>query len=294
MVVRELHMNKSVDGSGAPLYVITLLSGVAPMPLEGPSHPKLAGLAVFRSRRREDGRDRFRLHIGYFSSAQLAEEVLPLVRKSHPAAFVTLAPQTNLGSLDDTAIARFKIIRPLESRPRVPERHAAPPLKPQAAPPLRPVAAAAPPATAAAQVPQPPPPAPNGSLQEKVTQHYAVQLLWSEQAIDLSRLPALAIFGGYLLYAVETERKGQRVYGLRLGFYTDALSAGLVAQYVKPKFAGAVVVPVSDREHTRASTAEIGLASIRAWRRTGMRVSWPSSAIPVELVPGTPANSVSY
>lgn len=289
-------MNKSVDGSGAPLYVITLLSGVAPMPLEGPSHPKLAGLAVFRSRRREDGRDRFRLHIGYFSSAQLAEEVLPLVRKSHPAAFVTLAPQTNLGSLDDTAIARFKIIRPLESRPQVPERHAAPPLKPQAAPPVRPVAAAAAPtapaATAVAQAP--PPPVANESLQEKATQHYAVQLLWSEQAIDLSRLPALAIFGGYLLYAVETERKGQRVYGLRLGFYMDALSAGLVAQYVKPKFPGAVVVPVSDREHTRASTAEIGLASIRAWRRTGMRVSWPSSAIPVELVPGRPANSVSY
>lgn len=294
-------MNRSTNGpAGAPpLYVITLTSSTAPMPLNGPSAPELAGLAVFRSRRIEDGRERFRLHLGYFSTAELAEEALPFVRDTYPAAFAGVAPESNLGSLEDTAVARFSVIKTIEAEPSA--LPSAPPPKPRAVPPVtaapRPQSRIEPPvkpvpppsaaeAVAASQPPlAAPPPVPGEPEPDKGTQHYAVQLLWSAEAIDLAKLPALAIFGGYLLYAVETEQGGRQRYGVRLGFYVDALSAGLVAQYVRPHFREAAVVPVSEREHARASSAAIRLSSLRAGSSAGVRTRWPQSAIPVDFVP---------
>ena len=278
------------------LHVITLVSSTAPLPLQAPKAPELAGLAVFRSRRVEDGRERFRLHIGYFASAAAAERVLPLVRSLYPAAFVALAPQSNLGSLEDTAVARFSILRPIEAAADEPAPEAAPATLAQ------PVRAAPPPMLSdaealtvltAAQPPRAPvaePPPPTAAAEPKAVQRYAVQLLWSKEVIDLAKIPNLAIFGGYLLYAVETEQGGRRMYGVRLGFYEDALSARLVAQYVRSEFKGVAVVPVSERETARASSAVIKLASARVARGSGnARVRWPQAAITVAFAPATAA-----
>jgi hypothetical protein len=304
VVAWELQMNKFGEGSGdasrragpvanvtaggqdAPqLYVITLMSSLAPMPLQGLSAPELAGLAVFRSQRREDGRDRFRQHLGYFASAKLAEEALQLVRDAYPAAFVSIAPETNMGSLDDTAIARFSVIRPVETEPERPAADEVMAPQPAAGPPARPGATAR--RTAGTVAPPKQSAVVSEPAQQRTTQHYAVQLLWSERAIDPGKIPNLEIFNGYLLYAVETARDGSRMYGMRLGFYVDALSAGLVARYVRPRFKDAAVVPVSDREHERASSAVIGLASRRAGRRVSARAAWPVSAIPVDFAPAS-------
>jgi hypothetical protein len=94
------------------LYVITLIASSAPVPLPVLDQPHFGGLAAFRSRRVEDGRERFRIHIGYFTSMSDAETVLPLLRETYPWAFIGPAPQSGLGSLDDTGVARFKIVRP--------------------------------------------------------------------------------------------------------------------------------------------------------------------------------------
>jgi len=72
--------------------------------------PELEGFAVFRSRRVEDGRDRYRLHLGYFESREDAQRVLPIVRVRYPASWVALAPPDSMGSLDDTNVAQFKFI----------------------------------------------------------------------------------------------------------------------------------------------------------------------------------------
>jgi hypothetical protein len=307
----------------APLHVITLASSVAPLSLRAPTSPQLAGLAVFRSRSVEDGRERFRVHIGYFASAAEAEKVLPIVRESYPAAIVSVAPQSSMGSLDDTAMARFSILRPAEkpaAQPVVaPARTAAavslapPPATRAAVAPPRPVArpVAAPPRAVPKAAPAPGvhsaslldgpmseafsestqvPPVLNAAdavaaqplaeLGAREAQHYAVQLIWSRGAIDLNAIPVLAIFSGYLLYAVETEPGARRFFGVRLGFYADALSARLVAQYVRSEFKGVAVVPVSQREMTRASTAAIRLSAAR--RSSGTRTRWPSSALSVD------------
>ena len=49
-------------------YVINLTSSTTPMALSQPKDPTLAQFTFFVSRRREDGRERFRLHMGYFES----------------------------------------------------------------------------------------------------------------------------------------------------------------------------------------------------------------------------------
>jgi hypothetical protein len=82
---------------------------------------------VFRSRRVEDGRDRYRLHVGYFESREDAQRVLPFVRARYPASWVALAPPDSMGSLDDTNVAQFKFIRQVKPQPTAKPQTAARP-----------------------------------------------------------------------------------------------------------------------------------------------------------------------
>jgi hypothetical protein len=89
-------------------------------------------------------------------------------------------------------------------------------------------------------------------MQRNAPVQFAVQLDWSVSAIDIGKVPPLAIFGAYTLYTVESQREGRKWYGLRLGFFSDALSAKQVAYYVRSDFASVAVVPVSVEEKQRA------------------------------------------
>jgi hypothetical protein len=95
------------------------------------------------------------------------------------------------------------------------------------------------------------------ALKEAVAQQrpvsFAVQLYWSVQPVELDKVPPLAIFSAYTLYSVAGSRGGRRWYGLRLGFFNDAISAKQVAYYVRSEFASVAVVPVSAQERERAT-----------------------------------------
>jgi hypothetical protein len=209
---------------GIALYVINLDSSSMPMKLDVPFRHELVGFTVFRSRSFEHGRERFRLHLGYFESARRAEEALSVVRKHYPAASISAAPATNLGSLDNTLNTEFRLLRTAYARV----------VTPASAP-----TAPAPAATVAA--PAVPPP-----------QHYAVQLEWSLAPITAADVPRLAMFEAYHLYAVRMLREGFPQHGLRLGFFTSAEAARRVAEYVRTEYPGVGVVPVSHREYLRA------------------------------------------
>jgi hypothetical protein len=90
---------------------------------------------------------------------------------------------------------------------------------------------------------------------------FAVQLQWSVQPVDLASVPPLAIFSAYTLYTVEGSREGRKWYGLRLGFFSDAISAKQVAYYVRSEFTSVAVVPVSPAEKSRASDEETKAAT---------------------------------
>ena len=73
---------------------------------------------------------------------------------------------------------------------------------------------------------------PDEPFKTPAVQRYAIQLVRQLTPIDMSRVARPSIFQGYTLYRVQSERDGYRSYGLRLGFFTDAHSARLVAEYV--------------------------------------------------------------
>jgi hypothetical protein len=91
---------------------------------------------------------------------------------------------------------------------------------------------------------------------------FAVQLQWSVQPIELDKVPPLAIFSAYTLYTVEGSRDGRKWYGLRLGFFSDAISAKQVAHYVRSEFIAVAVVPVSGQEKARATDQDKQAATL--------------------------------
>jgi hypothetical protein len=93
---------------------------------------------------------------------------------------------------------------------------------------------------------------------------FAVQLQWSVQPAELDKVPPLAIFSAYTLYTVEGSRDGRKWYGLRLGFFSDAISAKQVAHYVRSEFTSVAVVPVSPQEKARATDQDIQAEALTA------------------------------
>src|SRR5690606_1630396 len=66
------------------------------MALPHPDSPELQRFSFFISRRLEDNRERFRLHMGYFSTLAEAEEWLAVVREFYPGAWAGEAPGKKL------------------------------------------------------------------------------------------------------------------------------------------------------------------------------------------------------
>jgi hypothetical protein len=373
-------------------FVINLCSSTSPVALSPPDHAGLKRFTFFVSRRREEGRERFRLHMGYFVSQEEAEKLLDIVREIYPGAWAGMAPGQRLraataaaaqapsaapieqevapvaaaaapvasvqapASVPTPVVARsieppeevsFELLPDDGARRRRPELAAeaaavpegsvtkseeqaaarslndvraaiasledstvnapvlrpppdlkipelkaavvpiakkalskpvleAPTPKPVSTPPapaLTPAVAAAPekpielieelsdeaamtvleaPVAPVAGSPGKPGAAVAPSTEKAV---FAVQLMWSVQPIDISQVPQLAIFSAYTLYGAEGNRDGRRWYGLRLGFFTDAVSAKQVAHYVRSEFSTVSVVPVTMRERERAKQA---------------------------------------
>src|SRR6266404_1562726 len=396
----------ALASSAAP-FVLNLCSSTTPMALAQTDLPELKRFTFFVSRRFEEGRERFRLHMGYFATLAEAEEWLSVVREIYPGAWAGEAPGRKLRERATAAAAaqarhatgpqprvapapmRTPDAAPAAARPaaprppagRVPVVHAAPPAArraaaaPVLAPPVarpaapritsptaapRPAAGRAPPPartpppSASAAVPPaarasgrgvkqvfedsnvrevlaalgeasatgetrlmhaPAPPRatppesnslsdtqvlkmlelrrPDGSepppadvahgsipmlkpddtgtrraLKEAVVSNapvsFAVQLQWSVQPAELDKVPPLAIFSAYTLYTVEGSRDGRKWYGLRLGFFSDAISAKQVAHYVRSEFAAVAVVPVSPHEKRRATDQDARAETLAA------------------------------
>ncbi len=112
------------------------------------------------------------------------------------------------------------------------------------------------------------------ALKEAVSQDeavsFAVQLQWSVQPVALEKVPPLAIFSAYTLYSVEGSREGRKWYGLRLGFFNDAISAKQVAHYVRSEFTSVAVVPVSPQERERATEDNQRFSGVGAARTRGV------------------------
>ncbi|MGH8170041.1 MAG: hypothetical protein ACRETJ_05830, partial [Steroidobacteraceae bacterium] len=122
---------------------------------------------------------------------------------------------------------------------------------------------------------------------------FAVQLQWSVQPVPLEKVPPLAIFSAYTLYSVEGSREGRKWYGLRLGFFNDAISAKQVAYYVRSEFNSVAVVPVSPQERDRATEDNQRFSGAGAPRKRPESADSEFKLIDLDVVDAPPADSVS-
>ncbi len=82
--------------AGTAPFVLNLCSSTTPMALAQTDLPELKRFTFFVSRRFEEGRERFRLHMGYFATLAEAEEWLSVVREIYPGAWAGEAPGRKL------------------------------------------------------------------------------------------------------------------------------------------------------------------------------------------------------
>ncbi len=252
--------------------MITLCTLAAPVSLRPPQSPQLRPFTFFMSQARQsDGSEQLCLHMGYFDTLAIAEQWAESVRRHYPCAFATLAPgalsraakvpptphdatvaTSATGSpaiVKDDPLTDTQVLKILDSR-RVP------------------IIAGDADETGLDQIAllRPDDTATRRTLHEAVVQgapvSFAVQLHWSAQPIDLSRVPALAIFRTYTLYATESRRHGRSNHFLRLGFFVDPISAKQLAVQARRTFKDSAVVPVVEPEITRARDARTGAFAI--------------------------------
>ena len=256
--------------------MLTLCQLAAPVTIRPPQSPHLKPYTFFTSRTRQpDGSERLYLHMGYFETLADAERWVDAIRGRYPDAIATIAPAAALCTSDSEAVTSQQHA---DSPPGAPASSDLAPPKPEALTDTQVLrildGRRAFPGESdsverdCSQIGLLPPEdtATRQALKEAVAQgapvSFAVQLQWSAEPIDLSRVPALPIFKGYTLYGMESRREKRSRYFLRIGFFADPVSAKQVAVQVRSSFASAAVVPVAEEEITRAREAGIGGSSI--------------------------------
>jgi hypothetical protein len=266
----------SVHGAqpGSGHFMITLCRLAAPVTIRPPQSPQLKAFTFFTSRAHQpDGRERLFLNMGYFETLTAAERCVEAVRGRYPDAFASIVPAAFLRPANSEAPS----LPPADSQTVVPQSGDPAPVK-ESLTDTQVLKILETRRVCAAQddvdesncdqiaLLRPEDTSTRHALKEAVVQgapvSFAVQLHWSAQPIDLSRVPALAIFKTYTLYATESRREGRCRYFLRLGFFGDPISAKQVAVQVLSNFASAAVVPVAEQEVTRAREAGMGTSSI--------------------------------
>ena len=269
------HIPEHLAQVGTGRFMLTLCPLAAPVSIRPPRSPQLKPFTFFVTRAHQPAAsEQLYLHMGYFETLADAERWAELARRHYPNAFATIAPAEFLYPANSEAPS----LPPAASQPPVPQGGNPVPVKDQ---PLTDTQVLKILATRGASAIQndvdesdcndiallrPDDTGTRQALKEAVVQgapvSFAVQLYWSAQPLDLSRVASLAIFKAHTLYATESRRKERSRHFLRLGFFADPISAKQVAAQVRSTFSSAAVVPVVEQEVTRAREAGLRTSAI--------------------------------
>jgi len=248
-------------GAAGP-YMLTLCRLASPVTIRPPQSPHLKPFTFFTSRSRHtDGSERLQLHMGYFGTQEQAQKWAQLMRSRYPEVVVTPTPAevlrqrgSGIPTLAPAATTPLPAEDPQLSDTQVMRVLTTPP------------AGSAETESDVVSVLRPDDTDTRRALKEAVVRgapvSFAVQLMWSDQPIELSGLPGLSIFRAYTLYKTQGNRQGRPWYGLRLGFFDDAISAKQVAYYVRTSFASVAVVPITDEERASGTAGHISATAL--------------------------------
>jgi len=215
--------------------VINLCSVDTPITIPQPQSPQLTRFRFFLSHRLENNRKRYTLHMGYFSTLSEARKWLTILRGVYPNACVSNAANVTEDSFTDTQVLSLLAQRGAERAPAGSAGntalHGIPLLRPDDTTTFR-------------------------ALKEAVVRDapvsFVVQLQCSAHPIELEKVRRHPIFSSYTLYATPARLEGRQWFCLRLGFFTDALSAKQVAHYLLSDFPSGAVIPVDPQEQATA------------------------------------------
>jgi hypothetical protein len=255
------------DAEHAQAFMVTLCRLSRPVTIQPSRSPQLRSFTFFTSRSRQpDGGERLYLHMGYFRTLSDAQQWQQRLRSRYPNALATPVPPALLARPSVDACA---------SQAAAPESAPAQEPSPATDEPLSDTQVmriletgslggeddTGQRAASRVELLRPDDTGIRRTLKAAVAEGmpvpFAVQLEWSLQPIDASRVPRLEIFNGHTLYRTENRRAGRSCYFLRLGFFTDPLSARELACQVRSTFASAAVVPVTELEFLHAGEARI-------------------------------------
>jgi hypothetical protein len=243
---------ESTPASTAGKFVITLCSVATPVTIPQPRSPQLSRFKFFLGQSLEADRKRYTLHMGHFSTLAEAEKWLTVLRRIYPDAYVSEESVTQPDSFSDTQVLSILEKRGGDRATMGADETAA----------ARKISLLRPDDTSTRL-----------ALRDAVTRDtpvsFAVQLQWSLQPIELEKAPRHPIFSSYTLYTTQARLEGRQWFCLRLGFFSDAISAKQVAQYLFSDFRSVAVVPVNPHEH--ATALETGKRSTGAALTTQMR-----------------------
>jgi hypothetical protein len=255
-------LDLSIDDLLAPLphtdrlggpgpFVINLSASSAPIALPEKSMAKDA--YVFQVQRSDDGRLRYRLRLGPFSTEDEADRVLKSAREIYPSALTATADPDDLRAI---TARRAKSRLPSKSAPAkstLPAKETLPakPIAPQssAEQKLRTAAEAQPALLESTQTVRPLTQLELEDLQ--AARWFVIQLSLSEQPVDPDTVPNLDIFTLYRLYSVSGLDQGRILHALRLGFFTEENAARAVANYLTAFYEQTSIQRVSAVERQR-------------------------------------------
>jgi hypothetical protein len=239
-------------------YMLTLCELSAPTRIRTPDSESMRRFSFFMSRSRNtNGTEQLRLHMGYFGSLAEAQQWAQTMRARFPAAKAEPVPLKILQQrapeplqapavsppADVPVMTDTQVLRVLEARRFTP-------MEESRENDVRSISLVGPDDTQSRRV-----------LKDAVLQgapvQFAVQMFESAAHINLSNVPSLSIFRHYTLYKASVVREQRPVHSLRLGFFTDAISAKQVAYFVRSHFAEVAVVPVTEIERAQALRAPI-------------------------------------
>jgi hypothetical protein len=305
-------------------YVLNLSTTATPLALpEVVDRADLKGFTFFTSRSFEGGRERFRLHMGYFATLEDAQQWLVTVRAVYPAAWAGRAPGRDVPARRERAPASPEAAVPAPRQLPQPLRTAASPTVAhqltQGIIPSLPPRTPSPPVLGAyrreqaagrsdpdtlsdsgvlrvLEEHQTSAPGRDGDPRDTGTQpvvrervvrraprYFAVELVCGPHPMEIEDVAPLPILDRYTIYTVEGLRSGERWYGVRVGFFSDVAAARQLADEVASEFASVAVVPISAHEK-RAASGEESLAERVSSAGEGLERAWAPSSEELELV----------
>jgi hypothetical protein len=241
--------------AGTGLFIVTLCELAAPVTIRPPQAAHLRALTFFVGHADlADGRQQLYLNMGYFRTLAAAQECVQRVQgrypnaTTRPASAVVRESATAAGQGPET-MTDTQVMQVLSTRGvSAPADQA---LEEQSAR----VSLLRPDETSTLR-------ALKTAVAVGAPVSFAVQLQWSDQPVNLSRIPSLAPFKERTMYVTESYRGGRARYFVRLGFFTDPASANEVACLVRARFASAAVVPITEQEVARAMDPASQFAAI--------------------------------